>query len=69
MKVHPGSIGAMSHRGQPAKPGLAALNGGQLTAVWLSSTVLLTALGVAFLFAGGRTISPAAAPTDRVRSA
>jgi SSS family solute:Na+ symporter len=35
----------MFHQVQQAKPGFAALNGGQLTPVWFSSTVLLTALG------------------------
>jgi SSS family solute:Na+ symporter len=40
-----GSIGGMFHAVQNAKPGFAALNGDQLTPVWFSSTVLLTALG------------------------
>src|SRR3954467_13442526 len=40
-----GSIGAMFHAVQDAKPGFAALQGDQLTPVWFSSTVLLTALG------------------------
>src|SRR3954454_9251860 len=40
-----GSIGGMFHAVQDAKPGFAALKGGQLTPVWFSSTVLLTALG------------------------
>src|SRR4051794_23708425 len=40
-----GSIGAMFHRVEAAKPGFAALSGDQLTPVWFSSTVLLTALG------------------------
>jgi solute:Na+ symporter, SSS family len=40
-----GSIGEMFHRVQDAKPGFAALKGDQLTPVWFSSTVLLTALG------------------------
>lgn len=40
-----GSIGAMFHHVQAAKPGFAALKGDQLTPVWFSSTVLLTALG------------------------
>ena len=40
-----GSIGAMFHQVQEAKPGFAALKGDQLTPVWFSSTVLLTALG------------------------
>lgn len=40
-----GSIGAMFHRVEAAKPGFAALKDGQLTPVWFSSTVLLTALG------------------------
>jgi SSS family solute:Na+ symporter len=40
-----GSVGEMFHRVQDAKPGFAALQGDQLTPVWFSSTVLLTALG------------------------
>jgi len=40
-----GSIGEMFHRVQDTKPGFAALKGDQLTPVWFSSTVLLTALG------------------------
>jgi SSS family solute:Na+ symporter len=40
-----GSIGAMFHQVQDAKPGFAALSDSQLTPVWFSSTVLLTALG------------------------
>jgi SSS family solute:Na+ symporter len=40
-----GSIGEMFHRVQDAKPGFAALKGDQLSPVWFSSTVLLTALG------------------------
>jgi len=40
-----GSIGAMFHQVQDAKPGFAALKGDQLSPVWFSSTVLLTALG------------------------
>ena len=40
-----GSIGAMFHQVQEAKPGFAALKGDQLSPVWFSSTVLLTALG------------------------
>ena len=40
-----GSIGEMFHQVQDAKPGFAALKGDQLTPVWFSSTVLLTALG------------------------
>jgi solute:Na+ symporter, SSS family len=40
-----GSIGGMFHAVQDAKPGFAALQGDQLTPVWFSSTVLLTALG------------------------
>src|SRR3954462_7027131 len=40
-----GSIGAMFHAVQHSKPGFAALTGDQLTPVWFSSTVLLTALG------------------------
>ena len=40
-----GSIGEMFHQVQEAKPGFAALKGDQLTPVWFSSTVLLTALG------------------------
>jgi SSS family solute:Na+ symporter len=40
-----GSIGEMFHRVQDAKPGFAALSDDQLTPVWFSSTVLLTALG------------------------
>jgi solute:Na+ symporter, SSS family len=40
-----GSIGEMFHRVEEAKPGFAALKGDQLTPVWFSSTVLLTALG------------------------
>src|SRR3954452_1535658 len=40
-----GSIGEMFHRVDEAKPGFAALSGDQLTPVWFSSTVLLTALG------------------------
>src|SRR4051812_49758638 len=35
----------MFHAVQGAKPGFAALTGDQLTPVWFSSTVLLTALG------------------------
>src|SRR3954453_16877374 len=35
----------MFHRVEDAKPGFAALKGDQLTPVWFSSTVLLTALG------------------------
>jgi SSS family solute:Na+ symporter len=35
----------MFHRVQDAKPGFAALKGDQLSPVWFSSTVLLTALG------------------------
>ncbi len=40
-----GSIGGMFHQVQEAKPGFAALKGDQLSPVWFSSTVLLTALG------------------------
>jgi solute:Na+ symporter, SSS family len=40
-----GSVGAMFHAVQHSKPGFAALSGDQLTPVWFSSTVLLTALG------------------------
>src|SRR4051794_21452933 len=40
-----GSIGEMFHRVDEAKPGFAVLSGDQLTPVWFSSTVLLTALG------------------------
>jgi SSS family solute:Na+ symporter len=40
-----GSVGAMFHQVQAAKPGFAALKGDELTPVWFSSTVLLTALG------------------------
>jgi solute:Na+ symporter, SSS family len=40
-----GSIGGMFHAVQGSKPGFAALTGDQLTPVWFSSTVLLTALG------------------------
>src|SRR3954447_23238615 len=40
-----GSIGAMFHQVEASKPGFAALTGDQLTPVWFSSTVLLTALG------------------------
>src|SRR4051812_32183669 len=40
-----GSIGEMFHRVEDAKPGFTALKGDQLTPVWFSSTVLLTALG------------------------
>jgi solute:Na+ symporter, SSS family len=40
-----GSIGEMFHKVQEAKPGFAALKGDQLSPVWFSSTVLLTALG------------------------
>jgi solute:Na+ symporter, SSS family len=40
-----GSIGAMFHHVQAVKPGFAALQGSELTPVWFSSTVLLTALG------------------------
>ena len=40
-----GAIGAMFHQVQEAKPGFAALKGDQLSPVWFSSTVLLTALG------------------------
>jgi SSS family solute:Na+ symporter len=40
-----GGIGEMFHQVQAAKPGFAELSGDQLTPVWFSSTVLLTALG------------------------
>src|SRR4051812_5721029 len=40
-----GGIGDMFHRVDDAKPGFLALHGDQLTPVWFSSTVLLTALG------------------------
>src|SRR3954454_10573976 len=40
-----GSIGEMFHQVEARKPGFAALSGDQLTPVWFSSTVLLTALG------------------------
>src|SRR4051795_2695048 len=40
-----GGIGEMFHRIDHAKPGFLALHGDQLTPVWFSSTVLLTALG------------------------
>jgi len=40
-----GSIGAMFHQIDASKPGFAALKGDQLSPVWFSSTVLLTALG------------------------
>jgi solute:Na+ symporter, SSS family len=40
-----GSIGEMFRQVDQAKPGFAALKGDQLTPVWFSSTVLLTALG------------------------
>src|SRR3954453_19141788 len=40
-----GSVGAMFHQVEASKPGFAALTGDQLTPVWFSSTVLLTALG------------------------
>jgi solute:Na+ symporter, SSS family len=40
-----GSIGEMFRRVDEAKPGFAALKGDQLSPVWFSSTVLLTALG------------------------
>jgi solute:Na+ symporter, SSS family len=40
-----GSIGAMFRQVEAAKPGFTALSGDQLTPVWFSSTVLLTALG------------------------
>jgi solute:Na+ symporter, SSS family len=40
-----GSFGEMFHRVEDAKPGFTALKGEQLTPVWFSSTVLLTALG------------------------
>ncbi len=40
-----GSIGSMFHQVEAAKPGFTALRGDQLTPVWFSSTVLLTALG------------------------
>src|SRR4051794_9907966 len=40
-----GSIGEMFHQVEAKKPGFAALSGDQLTPVWFSSTVLLTALG------------------------
>ena len=40
-----GSIGEMFQQVEKAKPGFAALKGDQLTPVWFSSTVLLTALG------------------------
>jgi SSS family solute:Na+ symporter len=40
-----GSIGNMFHQVEAHKPGFAALKGDELTPVWFSSTVLLTALG------------------------
>ena len=40
-----GSVGEMFQRVEETKPGFAALKGDQLTPVWFSSTVLLTALG------------------------
>ena len=40
-----GGIGEMFQQVDEAKPGFAALSGDQLTPVWFSSTVLLTALG------------------------
>jgi solute:Na+ symporter, SSS family len=40
-----GSIGGMFRHVQDAKPGFAALSDQQLTPVWFSSTVLLTAVG------------------------
>jgi SSS family solute:Na+ symporter len=40
-----GGIGEMFHQVQRAKPGFAELSGDELTPVWFSSTVLLTALG------------------------
>src|SRR3954467_11220532 len=40
-----GSIGGMFRQVEAAKPGFAQLSGDQLTPVWFSSTVLLTALG------------------------
>src|SRR4051794_26655081 len=40
-----GGVGEMFHRVDDAKPGFLALHGDQLTPVWFSSTVLLTALG------------------------
>jgi SSS family solute:Na+ symporter len=40
-----GSIGEMFKQVDAAKPGFTALSGDQLTPVWFSSTVLLTALG------------------------
>jgi SSS family solute:Na+ symporter len=40
-----GGIGEMFHQVEAKKPGFSALSGDQLTPVWFSSTVLLTALG------------------------
>jgi solute:Na+ symporter, SSS family len=40
-----GGIGAMFHQVDHAKPGFLTLSQGQLTPVWFTSTVLLTALG------------------------
>src|SRR3954449_11280598 len=40
-----GGIGDMFHEVERVKPGFARLSGDQLTPVWFSSTVLLTALG------------------------
>src|SRR4051794_15482940 len=40
-----GSFGEMFHRVEEAKPGFLQLSADQLTPVWFSSTVLLTALG------------------------
>jgi SSS family solute:Na+ symporter len=40
-----GSIGSMFRDVEAAHPGFAALSGDQLTPIWFSSTVLLTALG------------------------
>jgi SSS family solute:Na+ symporter len=40
-----GGIGEMFRQVEDAKPGFATLHGDQLTPVWFSSTVLLTALG------------------------
>src|SRR4051794_13722706 len=40
-----GSVGEMFHQVEASKSGFAALKGDELTPVWFSSTVLLTALG------------------------
>src|SRR3954468_24836774 len=56
-----GSVGAMFHQVEASKPGFAALTGDQLTPVWFSSTVALTALG---FFMGAHTLGAALAARD-----